>query len=68
MLGICCHASFFLGHHFGHENGGDMFLRNVDLLPTDYHKICLYIIITVNISLPGDISVGYEAVKFHRRL
>jgi hypothetical protein len=34
----CCllHASFLLGLLFNHEDGGDMFLRNIGWLSTDY--------------------------------
>jgi hypothetical protein len=30
------HAGFFLGVFFDHEDGGDIFLRNVGLLSTEY--------------------------------
>jgi hypothetical protein len=30
------HAGFLLGVFFDPEDGGDMFLRNFGLLPTDY--------------------------------
>jgi hypothetical protein len=32
----CFHVGFFLGLFFSHEDVGDMFLRNVDWLSTDY--------------------------------
>jgi hypothetical protein len=36
LLAICFHAAFLLCLYFDLENGGDMFLRNVSWLSTDY--------------------------------
>jgi uncharacterized membrane protein YciS (DUF1049 family) len=36
LLATCFHAGFLLGLFFYPEDGGDMFLRNISWLPTDY--------------------------------
>jgi hypothetical protein len=36
LLATCFHTGFLLDLLFDREDGGDMFLRNVGLIPTDY--------------------------------
>jgi hypothetical protein len=40
LIASCFHADFFLDLFFYPEDGGDMFLRNVGRLSTDYMALC----------------------------
>jgi hypothetical protein len=46
------HAGFLLGLFFDPEDRGDMLLRNIGRLSTDYTKIELFIITAVRTSHP----------------
>jgi hypothetical protein len=39
LRGMCLHAGYLLGLFFYPEDGGDMLLRNVDSLSTDYIEL-----------------------------
>jgi hypothetical protein len=40
LLVTCCPAGHLLGSFLDHEDGGDMFLRNVTCLSTQYTTLC----------------------------